>query len=540
MFIMEKNRRFSLSTIKDGRFWADVIAEKILDKSPNEKIYTVAAGISPSGTVHFGNFRDVMVSHLVRESLKRKGKKTRLILSLDNFDRFRKVPEGVPESFEKYIGKPLTKIPSPSDNTSVSKDAPSYAEHFQKPFINAMKALDIDIEYIDQTKMYESGAYDDYMHDAILKRKEIADILLSFMTDKAKNTKGINNNEYRENFYPVSVYSRFTGKDSTKIKSYNEETRDITYFCAETRKTDVINLNDNHLVKLTWKVDWAMRWGYENVHFEPGGSDHAAPEGSYDVASVMANKIFNTTPPIFIEYMFVGIQGLGSKMSGSKGNAVSPIELLDIYEPELLKWIYSRKMPNQTFQLAFDSEIYRQYDEYDKEKSTNQSFFKKLLGQKNEISFRQTIGLGQIVQWKKDKFFEIAKELKLKFDKNVISRRLLLAKNWLTKYNTNEIIELRDSVNTEYAKTLSENQKKLIEKLYTELKVNTGESIKDLDLLVYKIPKIEGADDSDMKKSQRDFFKDVYNLLIGKETGPRLGTFLWAIDREKVLALLKI
>src|SRR3989344_7898695 len=119
--------------------WATAAAEKIISQYPDLNLYTTAAGISPSGAVRFGNFRDVATAHLVREALKEKGKKTRLIFSWDNFDRFRKVPIGVPESFVQYIGKPLSKIPDPLGELS------SYAERFQKPFIEAMEQLGIDI-----------------------------------------------------------------------------------------------------------------------------------------------------------------------------------------------------------------------------------------------------------------------------------------------------------------------------------------------------------------------------------------------------------
>src|SRR3990167_8559770 len=179
---------------KGGTSWASVAADKIIALHPDASLYTTAAGISPSGVVHFGNFRDVVTAHLVREALKAKGKKARLIFSWDNFDRFRKVPVGVPESFTEYIGKALSKIPNPSGEDS------SYAEHFQKPFIDAMEKLGIEIEYRDQTQMYERGVYDQAIFEALNKRKEIADILLSFMSDKAKREKGINPEEYRENY----------------------------------------------------------------------------------------------------------------------------------------------------------------------------------------------------------------------------------------------------------------------------------------------------------------------------------------------------
>src|SRR5688572_27619925 len=118
---------------KGGTSWASAAAEKIISGYPEVEVYTTAAGISPSGVVHFGNFRDVATAHLVREALREKGKNARLIFSWDNFDRFRKVPAGVPESFKEHIGKPLSKIPDPQGELS------SYAQHFQQPFVEAME-----------------------------------------------------------------------------------------------------------------------------------------------------------------------------------------------------------------------------------------------------------------------------------------------------------------------------------------------------------------------------------------------------------------
>ncbi|MDO8565417.1 MAG: lysine--tRNA ligase [bacterium] len=501
--------------------WADAAAEKIISEYPDADLYTTAAGISPSGVVHFGNFRDVVTSHLVREALKEKGKKTRLIFSWDNFDRFRKVPAGVPESFAEHIGKPLSKVPDP-----LGEPSSSYAERFQKPFIEAMEKLGIEIEYRDETALYESGVYDEKIFHALNNREKIADILLSFMSDKAKGEKGIDPDAYRENYYPISVYSRFTGKDATKVLNYDGATT-ITYLCVETGKEEKVDLSKEHIAKLSWKVDWPMRWQYEGVVFEPGGHDHASPGSSYDVGKVVAREIFNYEPPLFVEYKFVGIQGLGSKMSGSKGNAISPLELLDIYEPEVLKWLYFRKDPDQSFELAFNSEIYRQYDEYDAEHP-----------EENAIPFRQAVGFGQVVQWQEDKLQTVLEALGHSYDEESIARRLLLARNWLLKYNPEELIKLNDSVNSAYASTMSDKSKVQVQRLKEELEKKKGASIQDLEILVYDIPKFPDLSEEELKKAQRAFFKDVYNLLINKEAGPRLSTFLWAVDREQVLKLL--
>ncbi|MEK7227462.1 MAG: lysine--tRNA ligase [Patescibacteria group bacterium] len=506
--------------MKDKTSWASQAADEIIAAHPGEGAYVTAAGISPSGVVHFGNFRDVATAHLVREELVRKGKKSKLIFSWDNFDRFRKIPAGVPESFSEYIGKPLSKIPDPMGKLS------SYAEHFQKLFVEAMRKLNIEIEYRDQTTLYESGIYDEAIFEALKKRKEIADILLSFMSEKAKGEKGINPAEYQENYYPISVYSRFTGKDTTKVLRFDGNTS-ITYLCVETGKEEPIDLSKEHIAKLAWKVDWPMRWRHERVVFEPGGHDHASPGSSFDIGTEIAPKIFDYNPPLFVEYKFVGIQGLGAKMSGSKGNAISPLELMEVYEPEVLKWLYFRKSPDQSFELAFNTEIYRQYDEYDAEHL-----------ELNSIPFRQVVGFGQVVQWQENKLKTILDALNLKYSTKSISSRLPLAKNWLEKYNPYEVIKLNNTPNSSYAFSMNDVGRRQINRLREELEKNKNASVQELDILVYDIPKLPGLNEEELKKAQRAFFKDVYNLLINRDAGPRLGTFLWAADRGQVLKLL--
>ncbi|MEK6939095.1 MAG: lysine--tRNA ligase, partial [Nanoarchaeota archaeon] len=77
--------------------WTDVAADKITREKGNKKTYTVAAGITPSGTVHIGNFREIITVDLVRRALEKRGKKVRFIYSWDDFDVFRKVPANMPK-----------------------------------------------------------------------------------------------------------------------------------------------------------------------------------------------------------------------------------------------------------------------------------------------------------------------------------------------------------------------------------------------------------------------------------------------------------
>lgn len=530
--------------------WSSDYADSVIKKFPNKDEYICAAGISPSGTIHFGNFRDVVTAYAVFQELKKRRKKAKMIFFWDDFDRFRKVPEGIDPSFEKYIGCPLSEVPAPDGSEK------SYARYYEEEFEKTMEELDIKIEYRYQSNEYKSGKYDNQIIETLKKRTKIAKIFLSFMSEKGKKNRNIIDEEYINNYYPVTVYSRFSGKDNTKILDYDGDKK-ITYKCFDSGKSGIINITKDRIVSLSWKVDWAMRWAKEGVNFEPGGKDHSSPGGSYDVSSIIAKEIFNIEPPIYQGYDFVGIRGLGDKMSGSKGNSVSPRKLLEIYSPELLKWLYFRTEPSKAFSLAFDSEVHRQYTEFDRKieeinavnnKLTNFDIYSlKISGAlkkteyKKAIPFRQAVGLGQIMQWDKKKVIKILKEQGKDYSHESIEVRLKKAKMWLETYNSDEIIKLREEKNLEYIKLLKEEDLRDVRKLKKELEKNKHKTISELNDLVYGVVKKEDLDIRENAKNQRAFFKIVYNLLIGRDTGPRLSTFLWAVeDKAKILKLLDI
>jgi lysyl-tRNA synthetase class 1 len=318
-----------------------------------------------------------------------------------------------------------------------------------------------------------------------------------------------------------------------------------------TNKEEQIDFKQNPVVKLPWKSDWAMRWGYEQVHFEPSGKDHMTPGGGYDVNAAIAREIFGRKPPVPQIYEFVGIQGMKGKMSGSKGNALSPAQLLEIYEPSLLKWLYMRRAPTQSFNLAFDTEVYRQYDEFDREVASFQKgeasparqkilhFSGVVKTDETPLAFKQAVALGQITQWQPEKLRELALSSGIPCGEASLTARLPKAHAWLTNYNPDEIIALRSTVNTDYVATMNDTRRSHIMALRDVLQTDVS-SVETLEHTVYAIPKDPALDDKATKQAQRAFFKDVYNLLISRDAGPRLSTFLWAIDRVIVLKLLAI
>ena len=287
-------------------YWADEIAEKIIQARPNKDEYVCAAGISPSGSVHIGNFRDIATSYFVVKALRSKGKKAKLLFSWDEFDRLRKVPVNVSkvvDGFEENIGKPYVDVVDPFGEKK------SYAERFEQEFEESVKPFGIDLDYRHQAEMYRSGKYVKYVLLSLQKRKEIFDILASHRTQAVEEGE-------RDNYYPVTIYCSCCGKDTTKITSLSDDCTKATYKCACSH-TGEFDFTKDFNCKLAWKVDWPMRWAYENVDFEPGGKDHASPNGSYDTSKDIAKEIFGYMPPMFKGYEFIGIKGTTGKMSGS-------------------------------------------------------------------------------------------------------------------------------------------------------------------------------------------------------------------------------
>lgn len=516
------------------KHWADAIAEKLIALNPKKKKFICAAGISPSGVVHIGNFRDVITVDLVCKALKERKKEAEIIFSWDEFDRLRKIPKNIPQSFSKYIGMPLSEIPDPFKCHS------SYAKHFESPFEEILPKLGINIKFIYQSEMYGKNKYYKGIKTALQKRKEIANILAKFKT-QGMTKEGI------ENYYPLQVYcSKCRNSLNTKIIKYDGK-NEITYSC-KCGKTETADISKKNIGKLDWKVDWAMRWKYEDVSFEPGGEDHAAPGGSYDVSSVIAKEIFEINPPLFQGYGFVGIEGT-YKMSGSVGG-IAPKDLLEIYEPELLRWMFIRVRPNKPITLFFDSQIIRQYDEFD-EKITDYNKLsdvekreidfagtgtKKI--SKIRIPFRQVASFGQISQGNFSELKKMFDRIGQKYDEETLKERLEKSQVWIEKFVPEMKINVRENPNTNYFKKLNKEEKEQIKKLKKEIKNNWN--LEKLTSLVYEIPKKPDMTEEERKEAQRHFFKNVYQMLIDADTGPRLPTFLLALGNKKIEKLLEI
>jgi len=524
--------------------WSEILAQRVIDRNPDKEEYVCAAGISPSGSIHIGNFRDIATSYFVVLALRKFGKKARFVHSWDDFDRLRKIPANVAKAsadMEKYIGRALADVPNPFMGED---DAPTYAAHFEREFMESMEAFGITPTFRNQADMYRAGTYTKEVLLALRERGRIFDILDSFRTQDAEENE-------RDNYFPVAIYCPICGRDTTKIHDYDDDAHVAHYTCKCGHQSE-FDFNTDFNCKLAWKVDWAMRWGYEGIDFEPGGQDHASPSGSFQTSQVIAREIFGIEAPIFQGYSFIGLKGATGKMSGSSGLNLTPRTLLKIYEPEVILWLYSRADPMHSFDFCFDDGILRQYTEFDRMYGNVANGMAGELEQAimynctingrtlDTVSMTWLVQFGSVVNFNPGVLETVFGKIGTPYKVEEFARRLELARNWLEMCSPESVNHINACRNWAAYDAFSEDERKEIAALHQNLS-NNEYALDGLNAMLYAIPaQVFGTiDDAKRKKTlQAAFFKNVYKLLISKEQGPRLYLFLYALEREEYMHLL--
>jgi lysyl-tRNA synthetase class 1 len=529
------------------RFADDVIAEAER-RSPGKAI-VCASGLSPSGPIHLGNLREVMTPHLVADEIRRRGHAVEHILSWDDYDRFRRVPGGIDPSWAEHIGKPLTSVPAPPGSPFSS-----WAEHFKAAMIASLNELGVEFRGISQTEMYTSGAYRAQILLAMRERARIDAILGRYRT---KDTPPDDDASY----YPYRPYCGECGRDDTTVVAYDDETTEMTYTCS-CGFSETVRLSAYDRGKLVWKVDWPMRWAYEGVHFEPSGVDHQSPGSSFVVGGHLVTEIFNGWQPIGPMYAFVGISGM-AKMSSSRGAVPTPADALEIMEAPILRWLYARRRPNQSFKIAFDQEIHRLYDEWDaleKKVAAGTAPPADALAQDRAVRtatlelprtprpvpYRTLVSIVDITTGHDEQTLRILRDLDPSAPITSLAEvqpRLGRAQNWVnTQLPLEARTRVRDEPDKEMLAGLDDTQRESLRLLLDGLDDNW--SLEGLTTLVYGVPKkmaglpVDTKPTPELKAVQRSFFALLYRLLVGRDTGPRLPTLLLAVGAEKIRALL--
>lgn len=566
--------------------WVSRFADEVIEESERRapgKPVVVASGLSPSGPIHLGNLREVMTPHLVADEIRRRGHQVRHLISWDDYDRYRKVPngvEGIDESWAEHIGKPLTSVPAPRGSAH-----PNWAEHFKAAMIESLAQLGVEFDGISQTEQYTSGAYREQILHAMRHRADIDAILDQYRTKKAPAKKAqqkpVDEAELEAaegsgaaseddgssgsaGYFPYKPYCGNCEKDFTTVTAYDDDTTELTYSCSACGFGETVLLSEFNRGKLVWKVDWPMRWAYEGVIFEPSGVDHSSPGSSYQVGGEIV-PLFGGKQPIGPMYAFVGITGM-AKMSSSKGGVPTPADALKIMEPQLLRWLYARRKPNQSFKVAFDQEIQRLYDEWDRldakvaegtalpaDVAAHSRAVRTAAGElprtPRPLPYRTLASVADITAGDERQALRILSELDPEHPLTSLDEarpRYDKAVAWINTHVPAEQRTLvREEPDTELLKSLDEASAESVRLLLDGLADHW--SLDGLTHLVYGVPKVQAGFSADtspkelppeIKTAQRSFFALLYQLLVGRDTGPRLPTLLLAVGQERVRTLL--
>ena len=521
--------------------WADQCAQKIIRERGDLDSYTCASGITPSGTVHIGNFREIISVDLVVRALRRLGKTVRFIYSWDDYDVFRKVPENMPDkkTLEAHLRFPITMVPD-----TTGRDA-SYARHHEVDVEQVLPLVGIEPEFLYQAERYRSGMYAEGMKTALQNREKIKDCLNRYRDDAHKIPEN-------EEYWPAAAFCSKCNKDTTEILSYDGE-YGVEYRCTSCGHSEKADLRSSKELKLGWRVDWPMRWQFEKTVFEPAGKDHHSQGGSFDTARLVADEIYNWPAPVSFRYDFIGIKGLPGKMSSSKGKVISLDDVLRVYQPEIARYLFAGTRPNTEFSISFDLDVIKTYEDYDKteriawgvDKAKNDEVFEKEkriyeLSQVKDgmpscisyqVPFRHLCNMLQTASGDIEAVLASCPDIKAEQVER-FRKRCECARYWISECAPEEFRFTLKNPGDCTKEDLNEAETLCIRKILTDIlpKLDALEE-KPLSQALYAVAEEAGIEPKAM-------FEAVYRVLIGKTQGPRLAGFIKLIGREKLEALL--
>ena len=510
--------------------WADVLADELLKE---ERKHVLATGITPSGPIHIGNMREILTTDAVYRCLIAKGGDARLIYIADDFDHLRKVYPYLPQSYEKYVGVPICDIPCPCGKHK------SYADHYLISFLNALKDVGVKPEVYRASEMYRKGNYNESIQIALENTDRIRKII-----------EDISKRQVPKDWIPFNIKCEKCNKlTTTKATLYEYPT--IEYKC-ECGNEGTIDVRKGGVGKLPWRIDWPARWKMFGVTFEPFGKDLGTAGGARDTGVKIVEEIYGYPAPKYAVYEFIMLKGMGA-MHSSKGTALSAEEMLNMTPPEVLRFLIINNQPNK--HMVFDSGLglLNLIDDYDKEERVYFGKEEETKGMKDlkktyelsqpykipkklpfQLPYRHLVTLIQIDQnWSEVKKIllrtgQIPKDLSKEGEEH-LKQRAKNAKYWLENFAPEDVkFEVKEKMPKI---SIDEKQKEFLSSLSEKMSpINWGaEAIHNA---------IYDTSES-VKIPIKNAFESIYQIILGKEKGPRAGYFLSNLDKDFVLKRVK-
>ncbi len=505
--------------------WADVLAEELIKE---EKKHILATGITPSGPIHIGNMREVLTTDAVFRAAKDKGADAELIYIADDFDNLRKVYPFLSKDYEQYVGMPLSEIPCPCGEHE------SYADHYLFSFLNSLKELGINPTVYRASEMYKKGMYNESIQIALDNTQKIRDII-----------EKISKRQLPKNWIPFNIMCEKC-KKITSAKPVLYEYPYVEYICdcGYEGKADI---RKGGVGKLPWRVDWPARWKILGVTFEPFGKDHGTVGGTHDTGVAIAEEIYDYPAPQYTMYEFILLKGKGA-MHSSKGTALSAEEMLKLTPPEVLRFLLMKNQQNKHIQFDPGLGVLNLVDEYDLQERV---YFKEEEEIKGMKDLKRTYELSQP--------YEIPKKMPIQLSYRHLVTLIQIGENWKDVkqilQRTGQIPEKLEKTDEEHLKQRAEHAQYWLDNFAPEMvKFEVQKQLPKIDLkpeqkrfletFLENIASIkwdaEEIHNAIYESSQNEkvpikiAFTTIYQIVLGREKGPRAGFFLSNLDKEFV------
>jgi len=509
----------------ESKAWPFQEAEKILkriEKTGNDKGYVLfETGYGPSGLPHIGTFGEVARTTMVRKAFELLSDiPTRLVAFSDDMDGFRKVPSNLPnqDMLAQNLGLPLSRVPDPFGTHE------SFAHHNNAKLCDFLDSFGFEYEFISATEAYTSGRMDATLLRMLEAYEGIMKVILPTLGEERQKT-----------YSPFLPLCPKSGKVlQMPVLERNLEAGTIVYKDEDTGKMVEVPVTGGHC-KMQWKADWAMRWVGLGVDYEMAGKDLME---SVKLSSAIT-RILRATPPESFSYELF-LDEKGAKISKSKGNGLTMEEWLTYGTPESLS-LYMFQSPRKAKKLYFDV-IPKAVDEYI-------AHLAKFPEAQGKAKFQNPI-------WHIHGDHPPEEQVPVTFALllNLVSASNAEDKQSLWGYISNYTggasaadFPLLDKL-AGYALVYYENFVKPTKKYRSP----TAEEIRALRELSDALEAMaDGLEPSDYQnavfavgknhayENLRDWFKALYEILLGQEQGPRMGSFIALYGREKTIALIR-
>ncbi len=491
-----------------------------LKRAPKEEVI-FETGYGPSGLPHIGTFGEVARTTMVRHAFSMLSDvPSRLIAFSDDMDGLRKVPDNVPnrEMLAEHLQKPLTSVPDPFGKYE------SFAHHNNAMLRSFLDSFGFEYEFHSATECYKSGRFD----ATLLKVLEHYDAVINVILP----TLGPDRRKTYSPFLPVCPR---TGRVlQVPVIARDLDAGTITYEDPETGQKVEVPVTGGHC-KLQWKADWAMRWVAIGVDYEMAGKDLI---DSVTLSSKIC-RILGATPPEGFNYELF-LDEKGEKISKSKGNGLTIEEWLRYAAPESLA-LYMYQAPRKAKRLYFDV-IPRAVDEYyshlaayegqDRKAQLANPVFHIHSGAVPKVDMPVSFGLllnlvGAAQTGDRDVLWGFISRY-VKGATPESHPELDRALGYAAAYYEDFVKP------TKSFRLADDNERAALQDLLARLeKLSDDADGETVQNEVYEAGKAAGYE------NLRDWFKALYEILLGQSQGPRMGSFFALYGLENSRDLLR-